>query len=51
MPNKDKTSIWLNRETKNRLDKLGMKPDTYDDIVVRLLDQVGTKGRKRKAVK
>lgn len=46
----DKTSIQLSRETKARLDKLGIKGDTYDDILCRLLDQAGVKGRKRKMV-
>jgi len=35
----EKTSIQISRETKKRLDALGMKKDTYDDIIRRLLDQ------------
>lgn len=46
--NGENTSIQLKRDTKARLDKLGLKKDTYDDILTRLLDQVGAKGRKRK---
>ena len=41
----DKTSIQLSVKTKERLDKIGLKKDTYDDIVNRLLDQAT---RKRK---
>jgi len=37
----DKTSIQLSSETKDRLKKLGLKGDTYDTIVCRLLDKVG----------
>ena len=44
----DKTSIQVTKETKDWLDKLGMKGDTYNDIVIRLLDQAGVKGRKHK---
>ena len=29
--------------TKNRLDKIGLKKDTYDDIIIRLLDQAKRK--------
>uniref|UniRef100_A0A6M3LCC0 Uncharacterized protein n=1 Tax=viral metagenome TaxID=1070528 RepID=A0A6M3LCC0_9ZZZZ len=45
----DKTSIQVTKDTKDRLDKVGMKTDTYDAIIQRLLDQMGVKGRKRKA--
>ncbi len=41
----DKTSIQVSMKTKERLDKIGFKKDTYDDILNRLLDQVT---RKRK---
>lgn len=41
----DKTSIQVTVKTKERLDKIGFKKDTYDDILNRLLDQVT---RKRK---
>ena len=47
----EKTSIQLLRDTKARLDKIGLKKDTYDDIINRLLDQMGVKGRKRKEKK
>lgn len=35
----EKTSIQVSRETKARLDKVGHKGETYNDIVNRLLDQ------------
>ena len=41
----EKTTIQVTVKTKARLDKIGFKKDTYDDIVNRLLDQVT---RKRK---
>ena len=44
----DNTSIQITKATKGRLDKLGLKNDTYNDIVSRVLDQVGVKGRKHK---
>ena len=37
------TSIQLSPETKDRLTKLGLKGDTYDTIVNRLLDKLGKK--------
>lgn len=37
MANKDKTSIAVSRDTKDRLDKLGCKGDTYDDIIRQLI--------------
>ena len=37
------TSISVSVETKERLQKLGIKGDTYDDIVCRLLDKLGKK--------
>jgi hypothetical protein len=37
MPETD-TTIRLSQETKNKLEKLGAKGDTYDDIVKRLLE-------------
>ena len=42
----DKTSIQVYRETKDRLDKLGIKGDTYDGIIRRLLDQLTPKKKK-----
>ena len=37
------TSIQVSFETKERLAKLGIKGDYYNDIVVRLLDKLGKK--------
>lgn len=42
------TSIQVSVETKDRLAKLGIKGDTYDDIVSRLLDKLGKKSVKSK---
>jgi len=39
----DKTSIQVTKETKERLGRLGIKGDTYDAIINRLLDKVGSK--------
>jgi hypothetical protein len=33
-----KTNIQVSRSTRNRLADLGKKDDSYDDIIVRLLD-------------
>lgn len=38
---KDKTSIQISRNTKEKLDKIGNKGDTYDSIVRRLLEKYG----------
>jgi len=38
-----KTSIQLSVATKARLDAIGGKKDTYDDIIRRLLDQADKK--------
>ena len=47
MTDKDKaTSIQVSTETKNRLSKLGIMGDTYNDIVERLLEKVGKKAAK-----
>ena len=35
----DKTSIQISRALKDRLDKLGNKGDTYEDIIERLVNQ------------
>lgn len=35
----DNTTMQISKDTKDRLDKLGGKGDTYDDIVNRLLDE------------
>ena len=37
MNDKDKTSIQISRNTKEELDKIGKKGDTYDSIVRRLI--------------
>ena len=34
-----KTTIAISIETKERLDKVGNKGDTYDDIIVQLLNR------------
>lgn len=39
----DKTSVQVSKETKGRLDAIGMKKDTYNDIIRRLLDQAARK--------
>ena len=36
----EKPLIAVSQETKDRLDKLGAKGDTYEDIVKRILDQI-----------
>lgn len=38
--NMHKTTISVSRDTKSRLDKLGKKNDSYDDILGRVLDKV-----------
>jgi len=40
------TTIQISSLTKGRLSSLGIKGDTYDVIVQRLLDKVGKKGVK-----
>ncbi len=40
------TSISVSQETKERLAKLGIKGDTYHDIIRRLLDKLGKKAGK-----
>lgn len=42
------TSIQITRETKTRLAGFGKKGDTYEDIIIRLMDQME---RKKKALK
>ena len=39
----EKTTIQVTVKTKARLDKIGFKKDTYDDILNRLLDQLTRK--------
>jgi hypothetical protein len=36
-----KTSIQVSKETAERLAVLGKKGDTYEDIILRLLEEVG----------
>ena len=36
--NNDYTTIRVSRETKRRLDEIGRKGETYDDIIRRLLE-------------
>jgi len=36
--NNSKTCIQLSKETKSKLDDLGKKQDTYEDIIKRLLE-------------
>ena len=43
MSNPDKTSIQVSMETKDRLLALGLKGDTFDDVVRRLLDKTARK--------
>lgn len=33
----DKTTIWISKELKEKLDKLGQKGDTYEDIIGKLI--------------
>ena len=40
------TTIQVSVETKETLSKLGIKGDTYDGIIKRLLDKVGKKAVK-----
>jgi hypothetical protein len=40
MSDNEKTTIQISLENKSRLDKLGGKGDSYDDILGRLLDKV-----------
>jgi len=41
-----RTSIQVFRTTKAKLDKLGKKGDTYDDIIKKLLEAKGKGGKK-----
>ena len=41
------TSIQVQVETKDRLKALGIMGDTYDDIIVRLLNRLGKKTVKK----
>lgn len=36
----EKTTIQISLDTKSRLDKLGFKNDSYDDVIKRLLDKL-----------
>ena len=39
-----KTNIQVSRSTRNRLAELGKKDDSYDDIIIRLLNFYESKG-------
>lgn len=39
-----KTTVLIRSETRNRMRKHGLKGETYDDIIVRLLDAYEHKG-------
>lgn len=39
MADTQKTSIQISRETKEKLDKLGKKGDTYEDIIKQLIER------------
>ena len=41
-----KTTLQLTEETKKRLDKIGHKGETYDDILSRLLDHQEKRSKK-----
>ena len=45
MKKEERTSIQVSMATKDRLDKIGLKKDTYNDILIRLLDQAKRKRR------
>jgi hypothetical protein len=45
MASEDKALVQVSTETKTRLDNLGKKGDSYEDIIKKLLDQ----NEKRKA--
>lgn len=44
MADEEKTTIAINKSTKEKLDHLGDKGDTYDEIINRL---IGNKGQKQ----
>lgn len=45
MTENKKTSIQISVETKDRLNQLGLKGDTYDQIIIRLLEKASKKRR------
>ncbi len=45
-----KTTIAISMDTKDRLDSLGGKGDTYDGIILILLDQVTGKKKRKEFV-
>ena len=47
MKKEERTSIQVSMATKNRLDKIGLKKDTYNDILIRLLDQAKRQRRQK----
>jgi len=34
----DKTTIWISKKTKDKLESLGKKGDTYEDIILKLME-------------
>jgi hypothetical protein len=40
MADNDKTTIQVDVETRCRLEKLGVKGESYDDVIRRLLDEL-----------
>ena len=44
MRDDSKTNIQVSRTTRNRLAELGKKDDSYDDIIIRLLNFYESKG-------
>lgn len=44
MRDDSKTNIQVSRTTRNRLVELGKKDDSYDDIIIRLLNFYESKG-------
>ena len=42
----NKTSIQISKELKAKLDKLGNKGDTYEDIIKRLVEEHGKRKTK-----
>ncbi len=45
MAESKRTSIQVSEDTKERLTKLGLKGDTYDDIITRLLNKHSRKSK------
>jgi predicted CopG family antitoxin len=45
MPDNEKTTIQVDIETRSRLEKLGVKGESYDDVIRRLLDELKSKSK------